>query len=99
KELLRDNDTINLVLVLQHEHDLSLEDAYAAAMQVHDRDLREFLSLQQALPDFGIHQNAVARYVGDMGLFLQGQKTWYEAHTTRYQPGGYVASEYKPTRD
>lgn len=96
KELLRDNDTINLVLVLQHEHGISLEEAQVAAMQVHDRDLDEFLSLQQHLPDFGTYREAVANYVRDMGLFLQGQKSWYEKHTTRYQPGGYVASEYKP---
>lgn len=96
KELLRDNDTLNLVLVLQHAHHISLEEAHAQAMHIHNNDLDEFLSLQQALPDFGEYNRPVSNYIQDMGLFLQGQKTWYEHHTTRYQPGGYVASEYRP---
>jgi hypothetical protein len=95
KELLRDNDTINLVLVLRHEHKISLEEAYAEAMDIHTKDLHEFLSLQKQLPDFDMYNEVVSNYVRDMGLFLQGQKTWYEHHTSRYLPEGYVSSEYK----
>jgi len=95
KELLRDNDPFNLVLVLQRERQLSLEEAYGAALDIHNADLEEFLSLEASLPDFGAYSDAVRNYVRDMGLMLQGQQTWYEKHTTRYAPGGYVESEYK----
>lgn len=99
KELLRENDTINLVLVLKHEHNISLEEAHAEAMRIHNADLEEFILLQAVLPDFGIFNAAVANYIKDMGLFLQGQKTWYIKYTTRYLPGGYVESEYKPQKE
>jgi hypothetical protein len=95
KELLRENDPFNLVLVLQRERALSLEDAYTAALQIHDADLEEFLLLEASLPDFGTYRAAVRNYVRDMGLMLRGQQTWYEQYTTRYAPGGYVESEYK----
>lgn len=94
KELHREGDTMNLVKVLKQEHDLTLEDAYAKAMEYHDNFLREYQELHNHLPPFGDLQKLVHEYVHDLGVCLAGVYAWHTQDTSRYVNGGYVEGEY-----
>ena len=87
KELSLETETSNLVIVLQRERELSLQDALTAAMEIHDKDLAEFVALEKLLPEFGSCQRQVERYVLGLGTFIQGVNSFY-LDTTRYLPGG-----------
>lgn len=94
KELHREGDTMNIVKVMQHDHKLSLRDAYMKSIELHDQYLDEFLILQKHLPFFGEFQNLVEGYVHDLGVMIAGIYKWHTADTTRYVNGGYVEGEY-----
>ncbi|SDR06844.1 hypothetical protein SAMN05421664_3383 [Chryseobacterium soldanellicola] len=94
KELHREEDTMNLVKVLQQEHKISTKDAYMMALELHDNYLKEFLILQQYLPPFDKWQDMVYNYVQDLGIMVAGVYAWHTNDTTRYVNGGYVDGEY-----
>lgn len=95
KDMSRESEVMNLVLVLQQEQQLSIDEAYAAAMRLHDTDLDEFFELQARLPDFGTYHDAVTNYLYHLMLMIQGERTWYLKDTLRYAPNGYAEPEYK----
>ena len=76
-------EPLNLVFVLQHERQLSLDDACNEAMALHDDDLREFIQLCRSMKD--PQEMLFADY---LGIMIQGQSTWYEIDTQRYKLGG-----------
>lgn len=90
RELTRHGDVINIVAVLAHEHSISYEEAWLAAMQLHDATLREFIVLQQNLPDFGHWQDTAERYATALSINIQGCNTWHQRTSQRYTPGAYV---------
>ncbi|WP_027380985.1 terpene synthase family protein [Chryseobacterium daeguense] len=94
KELHREGDTMNLVKVMQQEHNVSIKDAYNMTMELHDNYLNEFLVLQKNLPVFGKWQEMVSDYVQDLGIMISGVYAWHTNDTTRYVNGGYVDGEY-----
>ncbi|WP_312301493.1 terpene synthase family protein [Chryseobacterium sp.] len=94
KELHRKGDTMNLVKVLQHEDQLSLQEAYMKALEIHDQYLKEFLTLQNHLPPFGDWQNEVYNYIQDLGVMVAGVYAWHTNDTSRYVNGGYVEGEF-----
>lgn len=95
KELHREGDTMNLVKVLQHEHKVSLETAYRMGLEQHDNYVKDFLVLQEHLPDFGTQWNQMVReYITDLGIMVAGVYAWHTQDTTRYVPDGYVAGEF-----
>lgn len=94
KELHREGDTLNLVKVLQQEYNISLEEAYMKALEIHDNYLKEFLLLQDHLPPFGEWQNMVSDYILDLGVMISGIYAWHTNDTSRYVNGGYVEGEY-----
>ncbi|WP_143658674.1 terpene synthase family protein [Streptomyces sp. IMTB 2501] len=98
KDLHRKGDVLNLVRVLQQEHDASLEDAYLMALEFHDRDLREFVVLCDHLPDFGADQDCTRRYAKALGIMIQGAYAWHVENSGRYIPGTYVEPE-RDSRD
>jgi hypothetical protein len=81
---LERNEATNLVLVIKNERDCSFEEAYEEAIKIHNNDLAEFIRIRQHLPDFGIYNEAVERYVHNGELFLKGQELWYFGGTERY---------------
>jgi len=83
RELLR-KETMNLVLVIQNEMNCSLESAYEQAIQIHNDDLNEFITIKQNLPDFGMYQDSVKTFVNNAELFLKAQESWYYGGTERY---------------
>lgn len=96
KELCRRGDVINIVLILMHEHDLCLEDAYMMAMEIHDDYVKEFVTLQENLPDFGPWQELAYEYARDFGVMLPGIWCWHvKGDNDRYFPGSIVDGELK----
>lgn len=94
KELSRDGDVFNLILVIQQEYNLSLEEAYREALRFHDADLAEFLTLQAHLPFFGEYQDLANDYVTSLGVMVQGIYTWHVVDNGRYVPGAYNEPEF-----
>ncbi|WP_280276574.1 terpene synthase family protein [Nocardia wallacei] len=90
RELTRHGDVINIVAVLAREHSICYEDAWYAAMELHNSVLREFVVLQQNLPDFGPWQDTTERYVTALSINIQGCNTWHQRTSRRYTPGAYV---------
>ncbi|KAA2239214.1 hypothetical protein F0L74_23700 [Chitinophaga agrisoli] len=89
------NDVLNLVLILQHERNCPLEAAYAAAIEVHDRDVATFCLLKQALPDFGLYTAPVVDYVENLALMIHGYLHWTHTFTERYKTGGHPSADLK----
>jgi hypothetical protein len=85
---LERNEAANLVLVIRNEKNCSMETAYEEAIKIHNNDLEEFIKIKQNLPDFGIYNDAVKRYVYNGELFLKGQELWYFGGTERYNSEG-----------
>ncbi|WP_346318069.1 hypothetical protein [Chitinophaga sp. YIM B06452] len=98
KELHRDGDTMNIVKVMQHEHKVSLNEAYMMSMKLHDSYLNEFLLLKENLPHFGALQDTVDNYVEDLGVMVAGIYAWHTNDKTRYVNGGYVEGEFVSRR-
>lgn len=95
KELSRKGDVINLIITVQHEFGLSLKEACRRALEIHDRDLEEFIRLQSNLPDFGEWQRTAQEYVTDLGIMVQGVYSWHTKNSGRYVPGAYVEPEHE----
>lgn len=96
KELHRNGDTMNIVKVMQQAHKVPLEEAYMMALEHHDNYLKEFLILQQHLPQFGEEwEKMVNEYVQDLGVMVAGVYAWHTNDKARYVPGGYVEGEFE----
>jgi hypothetical protein len=107
KEIDRETETINLVKVLQHEYQLSLEDAWQEAIRISDADVKAFHDLYRVLPDFGSYHAQVQRYIAYMMAQIQGLQFYYEQDTQRYTkavwaepgfiPGSYANDKPAPS--
>jgi len=96
KELAVDTEVLNIILVIRHQYKVSLEEACAEAMRIHDSYVAEFVEIQNNLPDFGPLQKDVERFVHYMSLMISGLGAWYHiGRSTRYKvPGEYPKPEY-----
>lgn len=96
KELAVDTETLNIILVIKHQYKVSLEEAIAEAMRIHDDYIKEFVEIQHNLPDFGPLQKDMENFVHHMTLMISGLGAWYHiGKSTRYKvPGEYPRPEY-----
>lgn len=96
KELAVDTEVLNVILVIRHQYKVSLMEACAEAMRIHDSYVDEFVELQRNLPDFGALQKDVERFVHYMTLMISGLEAWYHmGRSTRYKtPGEFPKPEY-----
>ncbi|MFD2033973.1 hypothetical protein ACFSKL_04170 [Belliella marina] len=96
KEMSVDTEILNIILVIRHQYKVSLEEACAEAMHIHDRYVEEFVEIQHNLPDFGPLQKDIERFVHYMTLMISGLGAWYHiGRSTRYKvPGEYPRPEY-----
>jgi hypothetical protein len=74
KDEATDSIYYNIVKVIQHEYNISLEEACLEDLRLHNEDLKEFVTRQYSLPDFGIWQDAVVNWVHYMSMVLSGWK-------------------------
>jgi hypothetical protein len=89
--LLKDvgREPLNLILVLQHEYNLTLEDANEQAMIIHDQDVQTIVEMSKQLPDFGSYNTLAEQFVHYLGIMIQGQNQWYLRDTMRYKKDGH----------
>ncbi|MFD2033974.1 terpene synthase family protein [Belliella marina] len=96
KELSKDTEVMNIVIVLQRKYNLSLEDALIEAMKIHDDDLAELVALQADLPDFGIPADEIKQLFHGWGSLIQGLNTFYLRDTNRYDPSCFAWPDTEP---
>ncbi|RBL90397.1 terpene synthase family protein [Chitinophaga flava] len=80
----RGKDVMNLILVLEHQEGLTTTDAYLRAIKIHDDYVTEFCDLSNNLPDFGIYQKTVTKFIDQLGTLISGHYSWYVNDTKRY---------------
>ena len=91
KEIIQ-GEMHNLVLVLMNEHRLTIAQAVAQAVMLHDNEVRVFLAEIEQLPSFGLANANVQRYVAMLRSWIRGHLDW--AHETgRYRPFEEPAAE------
>ncbi|REC63067.1 hypothetical protein DRF65_07515 [Chryseobacterium pennae] len=88
KELAKGTEIFNLIFVLQQENQLSLQEASAEALRIHNKDLEELLALQNEYREFGEYQEHVDQFIYYSGIGIQGVNTFYLQETERYRHGG-----------
>ncbi|SHL57749.1 terpene synthase family protein [Chryseobacterium polytrichastri] len=78
-------EKMNLVLIIENEKGCTRDEAYAEAINIHNKELAEFIKISDALSDFGEYNEGIRRYVENTKLFFKGQEIWYKG-TERYSP-------------
>lgn len=75
----------NLVSLLQHERQLTLDEALLCVAAIHNTDMRRFVTLSTQLPGFDeTRDQAVARYVEALRRHIRGNVDWSEKDSRRY---------------
>jgi hypothetical protein len=83
----------NLVLVLMNEHQLTVADAVADAVALHDNEVHSFLGEVERLPSFGVAAGSVRRHVEMLRCWIRGHLDWAQ-ETGCYQPFDDPDSEH-----
>ncbi len=96
KEMARDTEVLNIILVIRHQYKVSLEEAITEAKHIHDSYVNEYVELQNNLPDFGSEQKNVERFVHYMAMEISGLGAWYQkTNSIRYKAqDGFPKPEY-----
>jgi len=81
---MRDDEAMNLVLVIQNERKCSIEDAFDEAVQMYNSRVECFMDLYNDIPDFGIYTPVVKKFLEGQGLWISGYLNWFE-ETNRYK--------------
>lgn len=75
----------NLVMILKHKYDLSIEEAIQKAAAVHDGLVCEFLELAPTVYRYDGPTNALLKtYVDALGILMRGNIEWSTRETKRY---------------
>lgn len=81
---MRDDEGLNLVLVIQNERKCSMEAAFDEAVQMYNSRVEEFVALYNNIPDFGVYTPVVKKFLEGQGLWISGYLNWFE-DTKRYK--------------
>jgi avermitilol synthase len=84
KEII-EGEMHNLVLVLMNERRLTITEAVAQAVELHDSEVRSFLLEIEQLPSFGVGSAGVLGYVSMLTSWVRGHLDWAQ-ETGRYRP-------------
>lgn len=74
KDEATDSIYYNVVKVIQHNRNITLEEACLEDLRIHNEALQEFVRLQMSLPDFGEWQDAAVNRVHYISMTLSGWK-------------------------
>ncbi|SEN71803.1 hypothetical protein SAMN04488505_11276 [Chitinophaga rupis] len=74
KDEATDGIYYNVVKAIQHNRNLSLEEACLEDLRIHNEYLREFIHLQSFLPDFGRWHDLVVNRIHYISMTLSGWK-------------------------
>ncbi|MFY0255871.1 hypothetical protein ACDQ55_18160 [Chitinophaga sp. 30R24] len=81
----RQGDVHNLVLVLQHAHQYTLQEAVNEAARMHNEEVTIFATLEKLLPFRGDETDAeLLRYVAVLRSWITGNYDWSVKDTGRY---------------
>jgi hypothetical protein len=81
----RQGDVHNLVLVLQHAQQLSLQEAINEAVRMHNEEVAIFVALEKLLPLKGLESDyELLRYVSVLRSWIIGNYDWSTKDTGRY---------------
>lgn len=76
---IREGITHNLVLVLQHEYQIPLQDAFDRAAKYHEAEMRTFIELSAQLPSFESEINVnLQHYLSGLRSWMRGSIDWYQ---------------------
>lgn len=77
-------DVHNLIFVLHHHNQISLEQATKQVAQIHDQEVHSLLSLESFIPSFGDGLDVnIAKYISGMHSWIRGNIDW-SYHSYRY---------------
>ncbi len=86
---LRQGDFHNLVVVLRHKDNISLQDAVYRVAALHDAEVRAFINLELDMPSFGpTFEPAVKQYVTILKAWMRGNLDW------SYMSGRYLLVQH-----
>jgi hypothetical protein len=84
---LESGDVHNLVVVMQHEHQISMQEAVDRAAALLNTEVRAYVDLERRLPSFGPQVDPVlARYLAVLRSWMRGSLDW------SYTSGRYMAA-------
>lgn len=79
-------DEHNLVVVIEHERNISLDQAILETAGIHNRDIDQFNELRRQLPSFGNQIDiAIQHHLDAMGTMVRGFMDWSIYDTARYE--------------
>jgi hypothetical protein len=82
----KQGDVHNLVLVLEHERNLSLQDAVNETVRMHDEEVKLFTALEKLLPSFGAETDKeLERFIAVLRSWITANYDWSFHDTKRYQ--------------
>ncbi|QHS58261.1 (-)-gamma-cadinene synthase [Chitinophaga agri] len=82
----RQGDVHNLVLVLQHERNISMQDAVNETARMHDEEVKLFTALEKLLPSFGAELDVeLERFLSVLRSWITANYDWSFHDTGRYQ--------------
>ncbi|MDQ3583609.1 MAG: hypothetical protein M3495_19275 [Pseudomonadota bacterium] len=75
------DDVHNLALILQHQEDISLQEAVNRVARLVEQEVERFIALENDLPSFGPEVDSIVRrFVAGMGAWMRGNLDWsYES--------------------
>ncbi|MBD1811968.1 hypothetical protein NDA07_06970 [Microcoleus vaginatus DQ-U2] len=80
----RAGNNFNLVTVLRQEYQISLQEAFDRAAELHNAEVRLFIDMSAQLPSFGTEIDAtLERYLLGLRSWIRGSLDWY-VKTGRY---------------
>ena len=86
KELAK-GEVNNMIMVLMYEEGLTLDEAMARTVELHDTETHEFIALSLHLPSFSREIDAdLQRYIEVLSSMISGHRSW-ALETSRYTPG------------
>jgi 5-epi-alpha-selinene synthase len=85
KERKAGHNNFNLVTVIQQEYQISLQQAFDHAAELHNTEVQLFIDLLAQVPSFGIEIDAnLERYLLGLRFWIRGNLDW-SAETRRYK--------------
>ncbi len=81
-------DMHNLALILQHQEDISLQEAVDGVAALAKQEIERFIAIERDLPSFGVEADGlVRRFVAGLCAWMRGNLDW------SYESGRYHATE------
>lgn len=82
----KQGDVHNLVLVLKHERNISLQDAVDETARMHNEEVKLFTALEKLLPSFGPEMDLeLERFLSVLRSWITANYDWSFLDTGRYQ--------------